>query len=204
MTRTTVLVRNWWALALRGLLAMLFGAAAFLLPGLTLAVLITLFGAYALIDGVLAIVAGVKAAEHHERFGSLLWRGLLGIAAGVIAFVLPGVTALVLTLIIGVWAMVTGVLEVVAAVHLHRAHGEWLLIVNGALSVVLGLALIVAPGLGLLTLVWVVGGYAIFFGLIMLRLAFRLRARNIGGTARKSRGRSEVRHPALDSEDRVG
>jgi len=187
MTRTTVLVRNWWALALRGLLAMLFGAAAFLLPGLTLAVLITLFGAYALIDGVLAIVAGVKAAEHHERFGSLLWRGLLGIAAGVIAFVLPGVTALVLTLIIGVWAMVTGVLEVVAAVHLHRAHGEWLLIVNGALSVVLGLALIVAPGLGLLTLVWVVGGYAIFFGLIMLRLAFRLRARNIGGTARTSR-----------------
>ena len=187
MTLTTVLVRNWWALALRGLLAMLFGAAAFLLPGLTLAVLITLFGAYALIDGVLAIVAGVKAAEHHERFGSLLWRGLLGIAAGVIAFVLPGVTALVLTLIIGVWAMVTGVLEVVAAVHLHRAHGEWLLIVNGALSVVLGLALIVAPGLGLLTLVWVVGGYAIFFGLIMLRLAFRLRARNIGGTARTSR-----------------
>jgi len=187
MTLTTVLVRNWWALALRGLLAMLFGAAAFLLPGLTLAVLITLFGAYALIDGVLAIVAGVKAAEHHERFGSLLWRGLLGIAAGVIALVLPGVTALVLPLIIGVWAMVTGVLEVVAAVHLHRAHGEWLLIVNGALSVVLGLALIVAPGLGLLTLVWVVGGYAIFFGLIMLRLAFRLRARNIGGTARTSR-----------------
>jgi len=187
MALTTVLVRNWWALALRGLLAMLFGTAAFLLPGLTLAVLITLFGAYALIDGVLAIVAGVKAAEHHERFGSLLWRGLLGIAAGVIAFVLPGVTAVVLTLIIGVWAMVTGVLEVVAAVHLHRAHGEWLLIVNGALSVVLGLALIVAPGLGLLTLVWVVGGYAIFFGLIMLRLAFRLRARNIDGTARTSR-----------------
>ncbi len=187
MALTTVLVRNWWALALRGLLAMLFGTAAFLLPGLTLAVLITLFGAYALIDGVLAIVAGVKAAEHHERFGSLLWRGLLGIAAGVIAFVLPGVTAVVLTLIIGVWAMVTGVLEVVAAVHLHRAHGEWLLIVNGALSVVLGLALIVAPGLGLLTLVWVVGGYAIFFGLIMLRLAFRLRARNIDGTVRTSR-----------------
>ncbi|HEX9347615.1 MAG TPA: DUF308 domain-containing protein, partial [Gemmatimonadales bacterium] len=96
-----VLVRNWWALALRGALAVLFGVAAFVMPGLTLVVLIALFGAYALIDGVLAIVAGVKAAEHHERFGSLLWRGVLGIAAGLVAFILPGATAVVLTLIIG-------------------------------------------------------------------------------------------------------
>src|SRR5437763_17208943 len=111
-----VLVRNWWALALRGALAVLFGVAAFVMPGLTLAVLITLFGAYALIDGVLAIVAGVKAAEHHERFGSLLCRGLLGIAAGVVAFFVPRDTAFGLTLILGDWAMVTGVLDVVAAV----------------------------------------------------------------------------------------
>jgi uncharacterized membrane protein HdeD (DUF308 family) len=174
-----VLVRNWWALALRGGLAVLFGVAAFVMPGLTLAVLIALFGAYALIDGVLAIVAGVKAAEHHERFGSLLLRGILGIAAGLIAFILPAATAVVLTLIIGAWAMITGVLEIVAAVHLHRAHGEWLLIANGVLSVVLGLILVVAPGLGILTLVWIIGGYAIFFGLIMLTLAFRLRAHHL-------------------------
>ena len=174
-----VLVRNWWALALRGALAVLFGVVAFVMPGLTLAVLIALFGAYALIDGILAIVAGVKAAEHHERFGSLLWRGAVGIAAGLVAFILPAATAVVLTLIVGVWAMITGVLEIVAAVHLHRAHGEWLLIASGVLSVVFGVMLVVAPGLGMLTLVWIIGGYAIVFGLIMLILGFRLRARHL-------------------------
>lgn len=173
-----VLLRNWWALALRGALAVLFGIAAFAVPGLTLAFLIALFGVYALIDGVLAIVAGVKAAEHQERFGSLLLRGIAGIAAGIVAFVLPGPTAVVLTLMIGAWAIVTGVLEVVAAVHLHRAHGEWLLILNGILSVVFGLTLVIVPALGILTLVWIIGGYAIVFGLIMLVLAVRLRARH--------------------------
>ena len=172
-----VLVRNWWALALRGALAVLFGAAAFVVPGLTVAFLIALFGVYALIDGVLAIIAGVKAAEHHERFGSLLLRGIAGIAAGVVAFILPGPTAVILTLIIGVWAVVTGVLEIVAAVHLHRAHGEWLLILNGVVSVLFGVILVVVPTLGILTLLWIIGVYAILFGLIMLVLAFRLRAR---------------------------
>jgi uncharacterized membrane protein HdeD (DUF308 family) len=173
-----VLVRNWWALALRGALAALFGVAAFVVPGLTVAFLIALFGVYAFIDGVLAIVAGVKAAEHHERFASLLLRGIVGIAAGVVAFILPGPTAVVLTLMIGAWAIVTGVLEIVAAVHLHRAQGEWLLIANGVLSVVFGLLLVVVPTLGILTLVWVIGGYAIVFGVVMLTLAFRLRARH--------------------------
>jgi uncharacterized membrane protein HdeD (DUF308 family) len=179
MPVATVLVRNWWALALRGALAVLFGVLAFVLPGLTVAFLIALFGVYALIDGVLAIVAGVKAAEHHERFGSLLLRGILGIAAGIVAFILPGPTAVVLTLMIGAWAIVTGVLEIVAAVHLHRAHGEWLLIANGALSVLFGLLLVIVPAVGILTLVWIVGSYAIVFGLIMLMLAVRLRARHM-------------------------
>jgi uncharacterized membrane protein HdeD (DUF308 family) len=141
-------------------------------------------GAYALIDGVLAIVAGVKAAEHHERFGSLLVRGTLGIAAGVVAFVVPGPTAVVLTLLIGAWAIVTGALEIVAAVHLHRAHREWLLIANGVLSLLFGLILLVAPGIGLLALVWIIGGYAVLFGLIMLVLAFRLRARHVRSALR--------------------
>src|SRR5262249_2276884 len=171
-----VLVRNWWALALRGALAVLFGVAAFVLPGLTVAFLIALFGVYAFIDGVLAIVAGVKAAEHHERFGSLLLRGIAGMAVGVVAFILPGATAFILTLMIGAWAIVTGLLEIVAAVRLHRAHGEWLLIVNGVLSVVFGLLLVVVPALGMLTLVWIVGSYAIVFGVVMLMLAFRPRA----------------------------
>src|SRR5262245_61876248 len=174
-----VLIRNWWALALRGGLAVLFGVAAFVLPGLTAAFLIALFGVYALVDGVLAIVAGVKAAEHHERFGSLLLRGIAGIAAGVVAFILPGPTAVILTLMIGAWAIVTGVLEILAALHLHRAHGEWLLIVNGALSMLFGLLLVIVPAVGILTLVWIIGGYAIVFGIIMLVLAFRLRARHV-------------------------
>jgi uncharacterized membrane protein HdeD (DUF308 family) len=129
--------------------------------------------------GVLAIVAGVKAAEHHERFGSLLLRGILGIAAGIVAFIFPGPTAVVLTLMIAAWAIVTGVLEIVAAVHLHRAHGEWLLIVNGALSVLFGLLLVIVPAIGILTLVWIIGGYAIVSGIIMLMLGFRVRARHV-------------------------
>src|SRR5689334_1233709 len=176
-----VLIRNWWALALRGALAVLFGVAAFLVPGLTVAFLIALFGVYALFDGVLAMIAGVKAAEHHERFGSLLLRGVAGIAAGLVALILPGPTAVILALMIGAWAIVTGILEIVAAVHLHRAHGEWLLILNGVLSVVFGLVLVVVPALGLLTLVWIIGAYAIIFGAVMLMLAFRLRARHVRG-----------------------
>lgn len=177
MALTTVLVLNWWALALRGILAILLGLAAFILPGITLAILIALFGAYALIDGVLAIVAGVRAAEHHERYASLLWRGLCGIAAGLVAFLAPALTAVVLTLLIGVWAVITGALEIVAAVHLRRTHGEWLLVLNGALSILFGLLLFVLPALGILTLVWLIGWYAIFFGILMLTLALRLRGR---------------------------
>lgn len=172
---TTVLTRNWWALALRGIFAILFGLAAFLIPGVTLAVLVALFGAYAVVDGVLAIVAGVRAAERHERWWSLVLKGLAGIVAGVLAFIWPALTALALLYLIAGWAIVTGVLEIVAAVHLHRAHGEWLLIVNGVLSILFGLFAIVWPGAGVLTLLWMIGVYAIVFGAVLLVLAFRLR-----------------------------
>jgi uncharacterized membrane protein HdeD (DUF308 family) len=172
---TTVLTRNWWALALRGIFAILFGLAAFVIPGVTLAVLVALFGAYAVVDGVLAIVAGVRAAERHERWWSLVLKGLAGIVAGVLAFIWPALTALALLYLIAGWAIVTGVLEIVAAVHLHRAHGEWLLIVNGVLSILFGLFAIVWPGAGVLTLLWMIGVYAIVFGAVLLVLAFRLR-----------------------------
>ena len=171
----TVLTRNWWALALRGIFAILLGLAAFVLPGVTLAVLVALFGAYAVVDGVLAIIAGVRAAERHERWWSLVLKGLAGIVAGVLAFVWPALTALALLYLIAGWAIVTGVLEIVAAVHLHRAHGEWLLILNGVLSILFGLFVIVWPGAGVLTLVWMIGVYAIVLGAVLLVLAFRLR-----------------------------
>src|SRR5712664_4266228 len=172
----TVLLRNWWALALRGVLAILLGVAAFVLPGVTLAVLVALFGAYALVDGVLAIIAGVRAAERHERWWSPVFKGLAGIAAGVVAFVQPALTALALLYLIGGWGIVTGILEIVAAVHLHRAHGEWLLVLNGVLSVLFGLLVILWPGAGLLTLLWMIGMYPIFFGILLVALAFRLRS----------------------------
>src|SRR6266849_1398583 len=172
---TSVLTRNWWALALRGIFAVLLGLAAFVLPGVTLAVFRSLFGAYAVIDGVLAIIAGVRAAERHERWWSPVLKGLAGIVAGVLAFVWPALTALALLYLIAAWAIVTGVLEIVAAVHLHRAHGEWLLVTNGILSILFGLLAIVWPGAGFLTLLWMIGVYAIVFGVILLVLAFRLR-----------------------------
>src|SRR5207302_9312059 len=120
---TSVLTRNWWALALRGILAILLGLAAIVLPGVTLAVLITLFGAYAVVDGVLAIIAGVRAAERHERWWSPVLKGLAGIIAGVLAFIWPALTVLALLYLIVVWAIVSVRLEVGAAVHLHRSSG---------------------------------------------------------------------------------
>lgn len=175
---TSVLTRNWWAIALRGVFAILLGLAALVLPGVTLAVFVALFGAYAVVDGVLAIIAGVRAAERHERWWSPVLKGIAGIAAGVLAFVWPALTALALLYLIAAWAILTGILEIVAAVHLHRAHGEWLLILNGVLSILFGLFAIVWPGAGLITLLWVIGVYAIVFGATLLILGFRLRARH--------------------------
>ena|SRR2546425_3619145 len=172
---TTVLMRNWWALALRGIFAILFGLAAFVIPGVTLAVLVALFGAYAFIDGVLAIVAGIRAAERHERWWSLVLKGLAGIVAGVLTFGWPALTVLALLYLMAGWAIVTGVLELVAAVHLHRAHGEWLLILNGVLSILFGIFVLARPGAGALTLLWLIGAYAIVFGVVLVILAFRLR-----------------------------
>lgn len=171
-----VLTRNWWALALRGLFAILFGLAAFAMPGITLAVVILLFGAYAIVDGTFAIVAGLRAAERHERWWALLLEGIVDIAAGVVAFAWPALTALLLLYLVSVWAVVTGLLEIAAAIRIRQAiKGEWLLAINGVVSVLLGVFLVVVPGGGILVLIYWIGGYAIFFGILLLGLAFRLR-----------------------------
>ena len=115
-----VLIRNWWAFALRGALGILLGLAAFLFPGITLGALVLLFGAYAVVDGVFAVVAGVRAAEHRERWGALLLEGIAGIAAGVLAFVWPALTALVLLYLIAAWSIIRGALKIVAAIRLRR------------------------------------------------------------------------------------
>jgi uncharacterized membrane protein HdeD (DUF308 family) len=172
------LARNWWALALRGLAAILFGILAFAWPGITLFVLILFFGAYMLVDGIFSIVAAVRAAGEEERWWLLLIQGILGVLAGLVAFFWPGLTALALLYFIAACAIGTGILEIVAAIRLRREiEGEWALGLSGALSVIFGVLLIVLPApAGLLSLVWLVGAYAVATGVLLLILAFRVRS----------------------------
>jgi len=172
-----VLARNWWALALRGFLALLFGFLAFAWPGLTLAALVILFGAYVLVDGIFALVAAVRAAEAHERWWMFVLEGIAGVAAGLITFMWPGITGLVLLFLIAWWAIITGVFEIGAAIRLRREMaGEWALGLGGLASVIFGLLLLFRPGAGALAVIWLIGLYAVVFGVLLLMLAFRLRA----------------------------
>ena len=174
------LARNWWAVALRGVFGILFGLSAFVLPGVTLASLTLLFAAYMLADGVFAIVAGVRAATRHERWALLILEGVVNFAAGAAALLLPAVTVQVLVTLLGIWAVASGLVMLIAAFRLSTGHGRWLLIVPAMVSVVWGLLLYLSPGLGALVLIYWLGGYAIAFGALLLVLASRLRARRGG------------------------
>ena len=170
------LVRNWWVLALRGLLGVLFGLAAFVWPGLTLAALVLLYGAYALVDGVFAVFTALAYAGKTERWWVVLLQGIIGIAAGLVTFAWPSITALALIYLIAAWAIVTGVLEIAAAVRLRKEiSAEWMLGLSGALSVLLGLLIMARPGAGALAFVWLLASYAIVYGVLLIALAFRLR-----------------------------
>jgi len=176
-----MLARNWWVLVLRGVLAGLFGLAAFFWPGLTALVLVSLFGAYALIDGIFAVVAGIQQYGKHERWWAVLLEGIVGILIGLLTFFWPGVTALGLLYFIAAWALVTGVFEIVAAIRLRREiEGEWLLGLSGVASVLFGLLLVIFPSAGVLSVIWIIGAYALLFGVIMIILGLRMRGR--GGT----------------------
>jgi uncharacterized membrane protein HdeD (DUF308 family) len=168
------LARNWWVVALRGVAAILFGAAAVVWPTLTLGVLVLLYGAYALVDGVLAIITALRADAPHRVAMAL--NGVISVVAGLIAFFLPGLTALALVYVIAFWAILTGVVQVVSAVRIRRAiTNEWSLILAGILSVVFGVLLAVSPGSGALALVLIIGIYAVLFGIMLLVLSWRLR-----------------------------
>jgi uncharacterized membrane protein HdeD (DUF308 family) len=167
------LSENWWALALRGLLAVLFGFAALLLPLDTLEAVGRVFGAYAILEGVLVVLIGIRGTRNR---GVLLAEGASGIVAGLVALAWPSITALVLLYIVAIWAILSGVAEMIAAVSLRREiEGEWALFLVGVLSVALGVAMAVMPGAGLLSLVWLVGVYALAVGAALIVLAFRVR-----------------------------
>jgi uncharacterized membrane protein HdeD (DUF308 family) len=167
---------NWWLLALRGLVAVVFGVLAFVWPGATLLTLVWLFGVFALVNGILSLILAAKTPKGYPKVGSLLLGGLLGILAGLLAFVMPGITALGLLILIAAWAIVTGVMEIVAAVRLRKViTNEWLLVLAGIASVAFGFILLFQPGVGALALIWWIGAWAVVFGILLMILAFRMR-----------------------------
>ena len=170
------LSRNWWALVLRGVLAVLFGLAAIIWPGITVTILILLFGAYAFVDGVLALASAVRTADRHGNWWPLVVEGIVGVGVGLVAFFYPEATAVALVFLVAFWAIVTGALEIVAAVRLREEiSNELLLGIGGVVSVLLGLALIVFPGAGILAFAWFIGIYALIFGVLLIVLGLRLR-----------------------------
>ena len=177
-----VLAENWWAMALRGVFGILFGLIALFAPGPTILSLVLLFSAYMLVDGVFGIISAVRAAGRHERWGLLLLEGLVNIAAGVIAFLLPGLTVIVFVLLMAAWALVSGGLMLGAAFKLTQQHGRWWLALGGVVSMIYGVLLAIAPLIGALVLTWWLGAYALAFGVILLVLAFRLRGQKNQGT----------------------
>jgi uncharacterized membrane protein HdeD (DUF308 family) len=169
------LAKNWWMLLLRGIAAIIFGGLALAWPGITLVTLILFYGAFVLVDGVLAIVAAITGGAPAPRWW-LAIVGLLGIAAGLLTFLMPGVTAIVLLYFIAGWAIATGAFQIIGAIRLRKEiDNEWLLILCGIISVLFGVAMMLSPGAGALALIWVIGSYAIVIGVLLVVLSFRLK-----------------------------
>ncbi len=172
-----VLAKNWWAVGIRGTLGILFGLIALFLPGATMLSLVLVFAAYAFVDGVFGIVSAVRAAREHERWGYLLFEGLVDIAVAAVAVFWPGITVVAFVFLIAFWAIFTGILELAAAFRLQFIDGRSWLIFGGIVSVLYGALLIIAPMIGAVVLTWWLGAYALIFGVCLVVLAFKLRAR---------------------------
>ncbi|WP_326636154.1 HdeD family acid-resistance protein [Nonomuraea fuscirosea] len=166
--------RSWWLLLIRGLAAIVFGILAFSWPGLTLLVLVVFFGVYAIVSGASELFAGFRHGARSRAW--LIISGILGILAGIVAFVWPGLTAVALLYIIAFWAIFSGIAEIVAGVQLRKViDNEWMFIVGGVLSVIFGVLLLIWPGAGLLGLAWLIGVFAILYGIAMIALSLRVK-----------------------------
>jgi uncharacterized membrane protein HdeD (DUF308 family) len=173
--RNALLADNWWAVALRGVLAILFGIVAFAMPAAAMLALVLVFAAYSFCDGVFSVVLALRGARKQERWGLILINGLFGIAIGIAAALWPGVTVLAFVFMIAAWALVSGGLMLGAAFDLKVTHGRWLIVFGGIVSLIYGALLFASPLVGALVLTWWVGAYALIFGATLIVLAFRLR-----------------------------
>lgn len=170
------LSRYWWLVVLRGVLAILFGLVAFTWPELTLVTLAILFGIYAIVDGLIAIVTGLSRTKETPRWWTFLLEGLIDIGAGLVALLWPGLATLVIVYMIAAWAVFTGILEIVTAIRLrHEIKNEWVLALGGLISVIVGLLLFFQPAAGSLAIIWTMAAYAIIFGMLLIVLGFRLK-----------------------------
>jgi len=172
---SALLARNWWAIALRAVVAIVFGILALVATGITISALVLAFAVYMLADGVLAIIAAVRMARRHESWMMLVGEAVIDLIAGVIALLMPLATVIGFVFLAAIWAIVSGIALTGAAIRLHPVRGRWLMALAGVVSIVWGVLLILRPLLGALVLTWWLGGYALVFGVALLALAVRLR-----------------------------
>jgi uncharacterized membrane protein HdeD (DUF308 family) len=169
------LARHWWIFLVRGLVAIAFGLLALFYPAATLVTLILFYGVFALVDGVFAVVSAIRGTGMGSRWWLALV-GVLGIIAGLVTFFWPGITALALLTVIGVWALIYGIFEIIGAIRLRKEiDNEWLLLIHGVLAVLFGLMVLVRPGAGAVALIWLIGSFALASGIVLVVLAFGLK-----------------------------
>jgi uncharacterized membrane protein HdeD (DUF308 family) len=172
-----LLAQAWWVVGLRGILGIIFGLVCLLTPGIAVQVFVILFAAYMLVDGVFAIISGIRAARNGERWGLLLLEGVVDIAAGAVAVMWPAITLVALIWVIAVWAIISGALMLGAAFGLNIDHGRWWLALGGIASIIFGVLLVIEPLVGAVVLTMWVGAYAVVFGGVLLVLAFQLHSK---------------------------
>lgn len=167
--------RNWWALIIRGVVAILFGVLAFRMPGLTLVTMVLLFGAFAFVDGIFALVLAIGGWSKRDDHWPLLLEGIFGILIGIMAYRAPGITVVTVLLYIAAWSLLTGVLKIVAAVRLRKEmEHEWWLVMSGLLSLVFAMILMAYPVAGVLAMTWLIGAYAVVLGVMQIFFGFEL------------------------------